>query len=200
MKYVPNLAIEELRGSHSLGIFLRIDTDPPLHVWFGIEDKPANFDSIEPSGTIYTGGGQFIGMPTLEVLVNGSADRVEFTISGIDPETGASMLASIPEVRGRSVHIGLTTLDKYYQPMTNVIPIWEGMASHPSENAAATQSNQNQTLTLSLAVVTGEATRSRPSRALWSSPHQKAISSTDKFCDETARLARGVNPPFGLTY
>jgi len=53
---------------------------------------------------------------------------------------------------------------------------------------------------LSLAVVSGERTRSRPSRSMWSSAHQKAISSTDKFCDATARLARGVQPTWTLGY
>jgi hypothetical protein len=200
MGYVPDNVIEAMRGSHQLGIFLLIDTDPALHVWFGVSDIPANFDSIDPDGTVYLGGGRLIGVPSLEVLINGAADRVEFTITGIDPQTGASMLASIPPVRGKSVKMGLTTLDDYYQPMSAVIPIWDGMASHASENSPPVTFNQSPTLSLSLAVVTGEATRSRPARSLWSAPHQKAISPTDKFCDETARLARGVQPPWGLGY
>jgi hypothetical protein len=200
MGYMSENTLAEMRGSHELGIFLNIGTDPALHVWFGDEDKTANFDSIDPDGTVYLGGGRLINVPSLEVLVNGAADRVEFTISGIDPKTGASMLASLPPVRGVSVKLGLATLDKYWQPMGAIIPVWEGTASHASENSPPVGFNQSPTLSLSLAVVTGEATRSRPARSLWSAPHQKAISPTDKFCDETARLARGVQPPWGLGY
>lgn len=198
--YVPKVITDVMQGSHQLGIFLRIDTDPALHIWFGVNDIPAGFDSIDPTGTVYLGGGRLIGLPTLEVLVNGTADSVEFTMSGIDPETGATMLSSIPPVRGASVQMGLTTLDDYYQPMTTIIPIWEGTASHVSETCPPVQFGQSSTLTLSLTVVTGEATRSRASRSLWSSPHQKAISPTDLFCDATAGMAKGVNPPWGLTY
>lgn len=194
MGWVPDNVINELRGSHQLGIFLRIGTTPSLHMWFGINDIPANFDSIDPTGTVYLGGGKLVGVPTLEVLVNGTADSVEFTLSGIDPTSAARMIDSLPAVRGATVQMGITTLDQYYQPMSNVIPIWTGTASHVSESSPATPSGQSVTLTLSLAVVAGEATRSRGSRSIWSSPHQKAISQTDKFCDGTSRLARGVQP------
>jgi hypothetical protein len=196
MGWVPDNVIEALRASHQLGIFLRIDTDPALHVWFGINDIPANFDSIDPAGTVYLGGGKLVGIPTLEVLVNGTSDSVQFTISGIDPATGTKVIDNLPAVRGADVHLGITTLDDYYQPMSEIIPIWNGVASHLSEASPPVQEGKNVTLTLALSVVAGEATRSRASRSLWSSAHQKAISPTDLFCDATARLARGVQPPW----
>ncbi len=194
MGWIPDAIIEEMRGSHQLGLFMRVATDPALHIWFGVNDIPAGFDSIDPNGTVYLGGGKLIGIPTLEVLVNGTSDSVEFTISGIDADTAAKTLDSIPPVRGVAVHMGITTLDQYYQPMSAVLPIWEGIASHISEASLAVPSDQPVSLTLSLAVVSGEATRSRAARSLWSAPHQKAISPTDRFCDGTARLARGVQP------
>lgn len=196
MGWIPDNVINELRGSHQLGIFMRVDTDPALHLWFGINDMPIGFDSIDPSGTVYLGGGRLQGIPTLEVLVNGTSDSVEFTVSGIDPETGARMIDSLPAVRGAEVLMGITTLDQYFQPMSDIIPLWPGVASHIGESSPAVQSGQGASLTLSLAVASGNDTRSRPSRSLWSSAHQKAISSTDKFCDGTARLARGVQPPW----
>ncbi|WP_312405221.1 hypothetical protein [Rhizobium sp.] len=194
MAYVPDNVVEALRGSHQLGLFLRIDTDPALHIWFGVNDVPIGFDSIDPDGTVYLGGGRLIGLPSLEVLVNGTSDAVDFTISGVDPATGAKMLSSIPPVRGKQVLIGLTTLDEYYQPMSNIIPIWNGVASHTKESGTYGQGDAGATLALSLAVVSGENTRSRPSRALWSDAMQRSIYPTDAFCSGTARLARGVQP------
>ncbi|TBC09998.1 hypothetical protein [Rhizobium ruizarguesonis] len=194
MAFIPDNVIEAFRGSHQLGLFMRIDTDPALHMWFGVNDIPAGFDSIDPDGTVYLGGGRLLGVPTLEVLVNGTSDSVEFSLSGIDPASASKTLESLPAVRGVVVHMGLTTLDDYYQPMSSIVPIWSGIASHVSEASQVTQSSQSVTLTLSLAVVSGEATRSRAARSLWSAPHQKAISPTDRFCDGTARLARGVQP------
>lgn len=194
MDWIPPNIIDAMRGSHQLGIFLRIDTDPALHLWFGVNDIPAGFDSIDPDGTVYLGGGRLIGVPQLEILVNGTADSVDFTVSGVDPTTGAKMLDSLPAVRSAAVQMGLTTLDDYFQPMGAVIPIWTGTASHVGETSDAAQGESSPTLTLSLSVVTGEATRSRPSRTLWSDAMQKALSPTDDFCKQVQRLARGVQP------
>ena len=194
MDWVPADVVESLRGSHNLGIFLRVDTDPALHVWFGVNDIPASIDGVDPDGTVYIGGGRLLGVPTLEVLVNGTADSVEFTLSGVDPATGNAMIDSLPPVRGAAVQVGLTTLDQYWQPISNIIPIWTGTASHIGEASPAVQGSQSPTLTLSLTVVAGDRTRSRPARSLWSSAHQKALSPTDSFCDQTSRLSRGVLP------
>ncbi len=194
MAYVPDNVIEALRGSHQLGLFLRIDTDPALHIWFGVNDVPIGFDSIDPAGIVYMGGGRLIGLPSLEVLVNGTSDAVDFTISGVDPATGSKMLDSIPPVRGKTVQIGLTTLDQYHQPMSSIIPIWSGIASHPKEAGSYGQGDESGTLALSLAVVTGENTRSRPSRSLWSDAMQKSLHPTDRFCEGVARMARGIQP------
>ncbi len=200
MGYVPDAVVERLGSSNQVGIFLLVNTDPALHLYFGANDIPANFDGIDPDGTVYLGGGRLNGIPTLEVLVNGTADSVQFTMSGVDPATGTKVLDSIPEVRGADIMLGLTTLDDYYQPMTNPVPIWSGIASHVSEASGVVMAGEKPILDLALSAVAGEATRSRAARVLWSSAHQKALSPTDKFCDETSRLSRGVNPTWGLGY
>ncbi|MGV1867230.1 MULTISPECIES: hypothetical protein [unclassified Rhizobium] len=194
MGWVADNVIAEMRGSHQLGIFLRLATDPALHLWLGVNDIPAGIDSVDSSGTVYLGGGRLIGVPTLEILVNGTADSVDFTVSGIDPSAGQRMIDSIPAIRGAPVHMGLTTLDQYFQAMSAIIPIWQGSAAYLSEASSSVGGTDNQTLNLSLTVATGESTRSRASRSLWSSAMQKAIVPTDKFCDQTARIARGVQP------
>lgn len=192
--YVPETVTSAMRGSHQLGVFLRVDTDPGLHLWFGVNDVPIGFDGIDPDGTVYLGGGRLVGIPSLEVLVNGTSDAVDFTVSGIDPATGARMLESLPPVRGKAVHLGITTLDQYYQPMTDIIPLWMGTASHNKEARAPIQTGETATISLSLAVVSGENMRSRPSRALWSDAMQKADYPTDDFCKGTALLSRGTQP------
>lgn len=194
MAWVPTDVVEALSQSHQLGIFLHIATSPPLRVWFGVEDIPITIESIDEGGAIYQGGGKLIGLPTLEILVNGTADAVEFTMSGIDPATGTVVSESIPPVRGVDVYVGITTLDDYYQPVSQIIPIWRGSASHTTESSPTVNGPENRTMTLGLVVASGEQTRSRPARSLWSAPHQKAISSDDKFCDNTSRMARGVAP------
>lgn len=194
MGWVPNNIVASMKGSHLLGIFLRVETSPALHVWFGINDIPAGFDSLDGDGTVYLGAGRLIGVPTLEVLVNGQADSVDFTLSGIDPETAGKLLDSIPPVRGARCYIGITTLDDYYQPMSNIIPIWWGTASHVGERSEVVTATKNQSIVLNLSVATGESTRSRAARAEWSDIMQRQISPDDGFCKQISRLARGVAP------
>ena len=191
MGWVPGPVIEAMRQSHALGIFLRIDTDPALHVWFGVEDKTARFDSIDPDGTVYLGGGYLIGVPTLEMLVNGQADSIDFTLSGIDPVTAAKTLDSIPPVRGATVQLGLMVLDDYYQPMAPIVPIWNGTASHTSEVGQAAE-NGDMSITLNLSVVAGSVSRSRAAKTLWTDAQQRLFSQTDLFCRQVQRLANGL--------
>ncbi|WP_377299666.1 hypothetical protein [Rhizobium sp. SGZ-381] len=194
VNYVPAALVERLQGSAILALFMRVETDPALHIWFGVNDVPARFDSIDETGQVYYGGGRLAGLPTLEMLLGGASDVVDFTLSGVDPETGNAMLDSLPEVRGAAVHIGATVLDDYYQPVTNIIPMWQGVAARVTENMPPVSRGEMPTLTLSLSVVAGENMRSRPSRSVWTASQQKTVSPTDRFCDNTGRLARTVSP------
>jgi hypothetical protein len=194
LQYVPENIIEAMRSSHTLGIFFRLDTDPALHIWMGVNDIPAGFDSIDADGTVYLGGGRLLNVPTLEVLINGQADDVVFGISGIDPKSAQKVIDAMPDVRGKRVYLGITTLDKYYQPMGPIIPLWEGIASHKKDRLPPVVGNEPHTVTLALAIVSGGSTRSRPALSVWDSAHQKALYPTDRGCDATARLARGVAP------
>lgn len=196
--YVPETVTDRLRGSTLMGIFVRIATDPALHIWFGVHKVKAGFDSIDEDGTVYTGGGILQGVPNLEVLLAGKAASVEFVLNGVNPATGAKLLDSIPNVRGALVHIGITTLDDFYQPMSKIVPLWQGVAARVGEESAVVTSDEDPTLTLALSVVGGENMRSRASRSLWSDAQQKALSPTDDFCKSTARLARGVQPVWPL--
>ncbi len=194
LEYVPQAVLDSMAQSHILGIFFRLDTDPGLHIWVGINDIPAGFDSLDEDGTVYLGGGRLLNIPTLEVLVNGQSGSVEFGLSGIDPDTAQKVLDNLPDVRGKDLKIGFTTLDQYYQPTSPIIALWTGTASHPTESSPPVSGTESPTTTVSLAVVSGTNTRSRASQSLWSGPHQKALYPTDKGCDGTARLARGVAP------
>jgi hypothetical protein len=194
LQYVSADQVDAMRGSHTLGIFFRMDSDPALHVWMGVNDIPAGIDSVDEDDTVYLGGGRLINVPTLEILINGQADDVEFGISGIDPVTAQRVIDEMPAVRGADVHVGITPLDQYYQPVGSIVPVWLGTASHTRESMPPVTGTDPRTITLGLAVISGNDTRSRPSLSMWSPPHQKTLYPTDKFCDNTSRLARGVVP------
>ena len=203
---VPENVIAALRSSNQLAIFVRVDSTPPLRLWFGVGDFPIGFDAIDEDGVEYRGAGELTGIPTLEILVNGTSDAVDFTISGVDPDTAAATIASLPPIRGKAVHIGITCLDEYFQPLSSIIPLWSGVAARTIESRSPAEGGQNGTISLSLSVVAGENTRSRRSSSIWSEAQQIEVSRAlrdgtpseglpdDKFCSQTGRIARGVVP------
>jgi len=196
MGWVPDNIVEALRQSNMLGIYLRLDIDPPLRICVGVNDIPIGFESIDPEGAVYLGAGRLANIPDLEVLINGVADRVEFVLSGIDPEEADRL--DIEEwsqaIRGAAMHVGFTTLDDYYQPMSKIIPLWTGTGSFIVESMPAVKGHETPTVTLALSASSGKATRSRNTQILWSGAQQRAMHPGDAFCDGTARLARGVAP------
>ncbi|TIR34578.1 MAG: hypothetical protein E5X35_07650 [Mesorhizobium sp.] len=194
LEYVPQAVLDSMATSHILAIFFRLDTDPGLHIWAGVNDIPAGFDSIDEDGTVFLGGGRLLNVPALEVLVNGQSSSVEFGISGIDPSTAQKVVDTMPDVRGKDIKIGFTTLDQYYQPTSSIVALWTGTASHPTESSPPVTGGEDKKTTLSLAVVSGTNTRSRASQVLWTPAHQKALYPTDEFCSGVARLGRGVAP------
>lgn len=194
MEWVPENVVEALRGDHQLGIFVHAAFDPPLRLWFGVNDVPVGIESVDPNGAVYRGGGTLQGVPELEVIVNGIADRVEFSLSGIDPDAMAKWDISDFDVRGKPIYVGITTLDEYHQPMSPIIPLWDGHASFVRETMPPVGDGENQSVTLTLSVGGGNTTRARHSAVLWSAPHHRSEYPTDAFCDNVARLARGVAP------
>jgi hypothetical protein len=193
---ISDAIIEALRGDHQLGIFVYCAFSPqPLALWFGVNDVAVGIESVAGS-TVFLGGGVLQGVPELEVLVNGIADRVEFTLAGIDPASYERFDIEGYTVRGAEVYVGITCLDDYYQPVAPIQPLWDGRASFVRESMPPVTGSESPTVQLLLSVGSGVTTRARSSASIWSAAHQRALYPTDAFCDGTARLARGVAPTF----
>lgn len=193
---VPDNVIEALRGSHRLGIFFYLDTAPePMRLWLGINDIPAGIDSVDPdTNQRYVGGGVLQDIPNLEAVINGVADRADFTLSGLDPAEVARTDLDAIDVRGKDFYVGITTLDDDHQPMSSIIPLITGRASYQTEHMPPVGPEDPITVTRGISVGFGITTRDRQSQALWSSVHHRAAHPDDAFCDGTSRLERGVSP------
>jgi hypothetical protein len=192
--WVPPEVIEAMSGSHNAAFFLRVDTTPPLRLALGVNDMEIGIPVIDEEGAVYTGAGVLQDVPDLEVLINGQSDRIEFTLSGVDPDAEELAELDAIDIRGKQVFVGMTTLDQDYQPMSPIIQMWDGTASFISERSAPVVGTGTRSLTLALSVGAGNTMRKRISAAIWSHAHQRALYPTDDFCKGTARLARGVAP------
>lgn len=194
MGWLPDDVIDAMRGSHQLAVFFRLDIDPPLRLWMGINDVPTKIEAVDGDGAVYLGAGRLINVPELEVLVNGVADRVDFTLSGIDPDEAAKLNLHDVDLRGKAVHVAITVLDDYYQPIVDPIPVWTGRASLVAESSPPVTGTQSPATTIALSAAAGVPSRERVSASLWSDAQHQALFPGDLFCAGTARLARGVAP------
>ena len=187
---VTPAAAPQGRALTTNAVFFRLDTDPPLRLWCGINDIPIGIDVIDEAGSVYLGAGRLLNVPDLEVLINGAADRVEFFLPGASVENAnrVATAAVAMEIQGAPVHVGRATLDDRYQPVTPIEPVWYGLADlwamrQPmSADPAAPPSR-----TLVLSAGSGRTGRSRARRAAYTSAQQKLRFPTDKFCDFVSR-------------
>lgn len=186
MGYAPDSVITALRGSYNLGVFFRLGTLPALHLSLSVNDIPIVMPSLDAPGTVYQGAGRIITFPALEVLVNGIADTVEFTLSGVDPQAVALMQESAPAVLGASVKMGIAPMDARWQPVTNIIPLWSGTADVTSENISpSTDPRQGGMQSISLTAMTGDQSRQVPNNYTYSNATQQALHPGDAFCSRT---------------
>lgn len=193
MAYLSDATIDYLKTDRNLGVFLRLATEPALHLTLGVNDMEIGIASVDSTGTIYRGAGVLQNIPELEMLINGIADKVTFSVSGVDPTFMAKLDAEAPEVVGAELHVGFAPLDDDFQPLTDIIPIWLGWADYWS----ASQSEQKDTTkpvtnTISLMAMSGSPARSRQNLSTYTDQAQRMVNpisgqDDDRFCERVSR-------------
>lgn len=187
----PGIAVR-FRGSTNSGIFFRLDqedSDDVVRLWFGSSDIRARVPGLDPSipKPIYRGAGQLVGVPEVDILINGKAGRGEFFVNGVSSEFLALVEEAAPSVKGMEVTLGFAALDNDYQADTDIIPIVTGFADFWAPERKTIFGAGNPTHSLKLSVGFGDTARRRPALTSWSSAQQRMISADDEFCDRVAR-------------
>lgn len=193
MGYFPDATVAAFRGFYNLGLFFRLDTSPALHLWFGVSDVPAAIQSIDVAGTIYNGGGWIADVPdALEVLLNGTADRADWTLSGIPADLTANLAATAPSVVGKRCDFALAPLDARWQLITQPQSLWVGTADFWAEEQPPQEDVTKPKLRrLTLSTMTGDTSRALPYFATWTDRDQRNLSPTDAFCGRVTRYYPG---------
>jgi hypothetical protein len=166
------------------GILLRVATSPFIRLWGGVGDLQIITDLVEDTApAIYSGVGEVLSMPALSQLVNGQADRVDFSLTGsaITGEVAAIASTEASDIRNVSVNVGFLVFDDAWQILSPTAWLWDGIADslkvdrNPGDGSGAVRS-----LTLSVgSVMTG---RRRPSPNFWTDPDQRRRSADDAYC------------------
>ena len=194
MGYLPDAWCAAWRGTrYNLGLFFRLETDPALHLWFGIAPITAAIPNLDVSGTVYMGAGVLLDIPNaLEVLLNGANDRVDWTLSGIDPDLTANLTANAPSVVGKLATLAIAPMDERWQLAAAPQALWHGSADFWAEaQPIQADPTKSRTRTLTLATTTGVSSRALPDFSTWTDRVQKLISATDRFCERTPRYFQG---------
>lgn len=184
-------AVQLAGGIVRPALFLRLETPSVVRAWSGIGDFEVPADAVEAAPAIYKGVGELLNWPAVQQLVNGSAERIEFAVSGVTTRVMALADEEANDVRGASALIGFVALGADWQPLTPTAWLWEGEADVVrGQRSSAEDGSAVRTITLSVgSVMTG---RRRARLAFWTDVEQRRRSPTDRFCDRVALYSQGT--------
>lgn len=175
-------AIMSASGAPCYSIFFLLQAkSAPVRAWMGVGDHDIPADDVDLTGGTYLGVGLVGDVPALRQLVGGTAERVEFVLSGADELTMSLADEDADDVRGAQVYVGIVFYDAAWQPVAPIAWYWEGVADVPSIDRSASEGEI--TRSISLSVGSAFTDRTRPALGFYTPPDQKRRSPTDTFCD-----------------
>jgi len=143
---------------HRESIIVRIDCDPPALLWSGIGNLAVPADDVVPAPALAVGGGELVSVPDFQQLIGGTAERLEFVVSGVSPETIRLAVEDAESVRGARVDVGTVLFDAAWQLVSvtweNVFEARTLAVSRPASDEAGNVS-QSVTLTIVQGVMLG---------------------------------------------
>lgn len=197
MGYLPAGVADMLRGSVNLGVFFRLDSTPPLHLWLGTTDRRIGVQStgmFAGEESVYTGAGMLLDLPDLEVMLNGLAKQITLSLS-VEESLYKRFLTGLdeapPEVRGAPAMVGFAPLDERWQPRCGIIPLWCGSGDFSTiEFEPAETIDGSATMKISLTLSTGDSSRAQPRALTFTDAAQRALHSTDRFFERVSRYVQ----------
>ena len=153
-----------------------------IRLWTGAGNFLQPADAVDTEGGTYLGLGILGGIPALNQLINGVAERIDFTMSGVDELTINLADAEASTVRRADTYIGMQLFDDEYQRVDGVYWLWNGKADTPKTSCEMGQDGI-EIRTMALSVGSPFVIRRRPGLSYFNGIEQRAISATDAFCD-----------------
>lgn len=184
-------------ASYRHSYLIRLAVNPVLYVWTGHGPLDTPGDAVDPSGATWLGGAHILDIPSLKVLLNGGADRIEIRVSGVSTETLRLAQEDRAEVSGADARIGRVSFDDAWQVAGPIAWEWRGTADVLTVASHGTDRGRERTLSLSLR--SGDTRRSNPLPAFFTYADQKRRSADDEIFDHVAQITVGVTRRFGPT-
>lgn len=194
-----NLSVDEIAalesGAIRVGIFFRMETDPVIRLWLGFGDIKPGTNALDTDGQTYAGMGVIKEVPSLKHLINGRADRVDFTVSGVSGELlEIASGGDAQQIKGKRVSVGFAIMSpgwgllgsiKWVANLTaDYLAIKQGTSEDPKAPIV-------RTVTLSCGSLM--TARRRPTYSYFTHQDQVARYPGDMFCERTPAYANGFN-------
>lgn len=182
-------------ATYRRSILFRLAADPIARVWSGHGNLDVTGGAIDPDGARYVGAGALLDVPSLKLLVNGAADRLDFVLSGVSPYTLRLAIEDAPSIKDALVLIGEQSFDAAWQIDGPPVWVWRGLADVLITDSQESQAGRQRTIRLS--VRSGDARRADPQPAYYTDPDQRRRSPTDAIFSHVAKISTGVRRRFG---
>jgi hypothetical protein len=202
-----NLSSAELtaldQAAVRIGLFFRLDTVPtPVRLWGGIGPCKPGVNALDPvDGASYAGFGELGNVPAFQQLINGAAERVEFTLSGVSAEVAnIATVEDADAVKNRTCALGSAIMDADWQMVGTVHWPFQGVADFLGVSIeGASEVGGEAVRVIKLSVGNGLTGRKRRGFAYWTDQDNQRRSPGDLFCQHVAKIsmvARKVWPQF----
>jgi hypothetical protein len=175
-------------------ILFRIDyPGEPLRMWMSVGDYMMGVtDLIEASeDAVFRGIGHLIDVPVVQQLLNGTADRVDFTLSGtvVTADVVSQAMIEGGALEFCRANLGVQILGADWQPIAPAAWLWEGEVGPVSSSRSG--GRENPTRSIGLSIGSGFTARRRPGITHFTDPHQQRFSPGDLACDKVGRYSVG---------
>lgn len=173
----------------------RLASDPVCALWTGLGPLVTPPDDVDPEGATWLGAGEILSLPALKALINGVAERVKFSLSGVSAESLRLAQEDRATVQNAELRIGWVEFDDDWQIVGAIHWDWLGVADVIEVESSATDNGRARTI--SLQVASADVLRSNPILAFWTDADQRKRSPDDAFCNHVAEISLGSTRRFG---
>jgi hypothetical protein len=172
-----------------------IDCDDPALIHGGYGNLLIPADAFVPSPMIALGGGELVGVPDWQTLINGTTERLDLTISGVSETAIRLAIEDAESVRYAPVYVGAI---RYNDDWSIASIEWEATFEARSLTVSRPQSNDGQvTRSITLTIVQGDSIRARASNAYFTDADQRRKYPTDAIFSNVGGITAGTSRRFG---
>jgi len=170
-------------GAPRIGIFFRLHVNPVVRLWLGVGDCRTGIDARDGTGAVYHGLGEMLNLPAFSQLVNGAADRIDFSLNGVTRDVIQMASIEADEVKHATLLVGLGVFDTQWQLIQP--PSWMRRLVVDYLAVSFDRTGDEAIHTVTLAARSFLTGRRRPSNAYFTDRDQQQRYAGDRFCERT---------------